>query len=602
MKSLPHPCFIRVHLWPKPPSRAWSQATPHPLPLELGHFTFDRHGRTRVACDPFKYMFGTIRKHQNWLWYVIIAVMIFGLVIWGNQLGKNGNQHGNAALGKIEGREVTEAEYRDAQAEATLMSLLRNHRWPDNVTQQEVYERIFLLRKLQQYNIHADADSVAQIATMYVRQFANGQQVPFNDFVDQVLKPHNITAEDFERFLEHDLSIQQLASVVGVSGKLVSPAEIQALYVQENQEVAVDAVFFSASNYLAKIAEPTAAELGSFYTNQMATYREPEQLQLSYIFFNVTNFMPEAEQKLGTTNLNREAEEALTRLGTNGLRYGKTPEEAKAKIREILIQDTAISNAYAKAIVFQNELVAKEPQRIENLAAIAKEKGLEVKVTKPFDKEYGPSDINLASGFPVAELFNLTTNEPFAEQPIRGLDGVYILGYNKLIPSRVPSLSEIHSRLVSDYKIAQAMRMAQINGRIFSQTITNEMNKGKTFTEACALDKVTSVSVPPFSLGTPTIPQVEDHTEVTTFKDVAFSTQPGKVSGFAPTRDGGFIVHVRERLPVDQAKMKAQLPEFSNLVRQRRENEAFDFWYRTEASKALREIPVFQKQQQPSGM
>src|SRR5882724_7764562 len=106
-------------------------------------------------------------------------------------------------------------------------------------------------------------------------------------------------------------------------------------------------------------------------------------MQVSYVFYNATNFMPDAEKQLGT-NMNRMAEEAMVRLGTNGLRYGKTAEEAKAKIRELLIQDTAISNAYAKAITFQNELVDKKPLSADNLATLAKEKGLEVKVTKPF--------------------------------------------------------------------------------------------------------------------------------------------------------------------------------------------------------------------------
>lgn len=541
-------------------------------------------------------MFGTIRKHQNWLWYVIIAVMIIGMITWTNQLGKSGGNRGAGNLGVIDGHAVTESEYRDAQTEATLMGLLRNRRWPDNVGQQEIYERLFLIRKLEQYNIHTDPDAVAQIAGMYVRQFSGGQPVSFTEFVDQILKPRNITAEDFQRFLEHDLSIQQLVSVVGIPGKLVTPAEIQALYIQNNQELAVDTVFFSASNYFAKIPDPNPAELGQFYTNQQAQYREPEQMQLSYVYFNVTNFMPEAEQKLGTTNLNREAEEALARLGTNGLRYGKTPEEAKAKIREILIQDTALSNAYVKAIAFQNELVAKEPQRAENLNALAKEKGMEVKVTKPFDKEYGPSDISLPPNYPVAALFNLTTNEPFSEQPLRGLDGVYILAYNKLNPSHIPPLQDIHTRVVGDYKFSQGLRMAQINGHIFAQTISNDVVKGKSFAEACTADKVTPVSVPPFSLNSGTIPKVEEHTDVTTFKDVAFSTQPGKVSGFTPTRDGGFLVYVRERMPVDQAKMKTELPEFSNYVRQRRENEAFDWWYRREATASLRDTPAFQKQ------
>jgi hypothetical protein len=483
------------------------------------------------------------------------------------------------------------------------MYLVRNHEWPDaggahsdfNLPR-ETYLRVFLVRKLEQYNIHTDSDSVAKFADLILRQFGNGQTVPLDTFVDQILRPHNITAEDFQHFLEHYLSIQQLASVVGLNGKVVTPGEIQSLYVQEYQELAADAVFFSASNYLAKIPEPTPAALGQFYTNQQATYREPEQMQVSYVFFNVTNFMPEAEQKLGATNLSREAEEALVRLGTNAVRYGKTPEEAKAKIREILIQDTALSNAYVQAVAFQDELAAKEPLRAENLNVLAKQKGMDVKLTKPFDKEYGPSELHLGPNYPVTALFNLTPDEPLVEQPIKGTDGVYILAYNKAIPSRIPPLDEIRNRVVEDYKSAQAMRLAQINGHMFDQTATNEMAKGKTFAAVCAEAKVTPVKVPPFSLSTEMLPDVEDHADVTTFKEIAFTTPAGKLSSFTPDRDGGFVVYLRERLPIDEAKMKTQLPEFSNAVRQRRESEAFELWYSHEASAALHDIPEFQNQ------
>jgi hypothetical protein len=552
-------------------------------------------------------MFGTIRKHQSWLWFIIIAVMVLSMVMWQNQLGKSGDQPGGSgSFGSIGGKAITASEFQSAQNETALMYWMRTREWPGNSAasanfdlQQQTYSRLFLIRKLQEFNIHADNDSVAQLAGMMLRQVNNGQSLPMEAFAEQVLKPHRMTAEDFQHFLEHDLGIQQLISVIGTSGKLVTPAESQSLYVQENQEMAADAVFFSASNYLAKIPEPDAQTLGQFYTNQQANYREPEQMQVSYVFFNATNFMPEAEKQL-STNVNRMADEFLTRLGTNGLRYGKTADEARTKIRELIVEEVAISNAYTKAIEFQNEVVTNVPVRGENLSAVAKERGLEVKVTKPFDKEYGPGELNLGGTFPVAAFFNLTPEEPFVDQPIRGTDGVYVLAYNKLIPSRIPSLDEIRTRVVADYKFNQALRLAQMNGHVFAQTATNELAHSKPFAAICTETKVNPVEVRPFSIASETIPEVENHAEVTTFKEVAFSTPVSGVSSFIPTRDGGFVVHVRQRLPIDEAKMKARLPEFANAVRERRQNEAFEMWFNSEASAALRDIPALQSRNRPA--
>ena len=57
---------------------------------------------------------------------------------------------------------------------------------------------------------------------------------------------------------------------------------MQDLYKREHQEVATEAVFFSASNYLAGVTVPPSA-LAQFYTNRLAVYRLPERVQVSYV-------------------------------------------------------------------------------------------------------------------------------------------------------------------------------------------------------------------------------------------------------------------------------------------------------------------------------
>src|SRR5262249_35849846 len=143
-----------------------------------------------------------------------------------------------------------------------------------------------------------------------------GETVSLAAFAEQVLIPHRLTTQDFQNALEHDLGIQQLMDVVGASGKLITQQEIQSLYIQNYQELAVNAVFFDASNNVAKVPEPSPQELSQFYTNQQAAYREPDRMQVSYVFFNVTNYLAESEKQAGTTNLNEMAQEAMTRLGT----------------------------------------------------------------------------------------------------------------------------------------------------------------------------------------------------------------------------------------------------------------------------------------------
>lgn len=544
-------------------------------------------------------MFGTIRKHQTWLWWGIVLIMIAGMATF-TQMNKSDNQRGAGNYGQIDGKAITDTEYRDASLEAALIYWLRNQEWPDtgaakNAWEQQTYQRLFLIRKLEEYNIHADNDAVAGLASRVLRQVGRGQNYPLDAFVAQYLQPHNMTAEDFQRFVEHDVSIQQLIATVGAAGKMVPPEEIKALYIQEHQEVKAQAAIFSASNYLATIPEPTPAMLGQFYTNQESRYREPDRMQVSYVHFNVTNYLAEAKQKLGT-NITSEVEDTMRKIGTNALSLGNTEAEQKTKLQELIIRGMALSNAYNAALSFQKELTAKAPARPDNLNTLAREKGLEVKISKPFDKEYGPSDLELPPNQPVADLFNLTTDDPFPYKPMRAENGIYILGYNKFIPSRVPPLDEIRSRVVADFKESEAMRTAQMNARMFEITATNGLARGQTFNEITAGAKVKPLDLPPFSASTETLPELEDEVDMNTLKQAVISTPAGKVTSPIPTRTGGMVVYVRERLPIDETKMQADLPNFSKLVRQARENQAFEMWFEKEFTPLARQHPEFQQQ------
>lgn len=551
-------------------------------------------------------MFGTIRKHQTWLWVAIIGVMIFGLIQWQNSLGKGGNNdRGEGNFGSIDGRPITATEMNQGHNDALLDFFVNSREWPDtgtapkdwNQTIQD-YKQVFLSRKLQQYDIHSDPDLVARYGASIIQRVANGETITPEQFVNDILGRHGITAEDFQRYLQHQLSVQQLARIIGDPGKLVTPGEIQSLYIQTHQKRKADVVFFSASNYLASIPEPTPAAVEQFYTNREAIYREPDKMQLSYVFFNVTNYMPQAEKDLGT-NLATEVENTFRRMGTNALLLGKTVEEAKEKIRERVIRESAFKTISTNALAFQSELLAKDPVRPENLSTLAKEKGLQVKVSEPFDQEYGPSDIHLGPNPPVASLFSLSADDPFPVRPMGGPDGVYVIGYDKSIPSHVPPLEQIRSRVIADYKLEQAARIAISAGQKFAENATNSLAKGKSFAAIASEAKVSPVQLPPFSETADTLPQIEDRgVDLNTFKQAAFTMPVGKASGLKLLRNddinfpvGGFLVYVSGQLPIDKATMQADLPEFSQEVRQERENQAFQAWFAREANAALNNIP-----------
>jgi hypothetical protein len=294
-------------------------------------------------------------------------------------------------------------------------------------------------------------------------------------------------------------------------------------------------------------------------------------------------------------------------MGTNYTHFGKTPDEAKIKIREELIRGQALAIAKKKASQFAVLLDSEKPTP-EDLASAAKTNGLTLKVTEPFDIEAGPKDLVVGADF-ARVAFSLTPDQPFGP-PLEGRDGVYIIGFNKQIPSEVPTLDQVRDKVMTDYKFIQALQQAYIAGTAFHTAVTNGLNQGKTFAAIAETSHYKPVTVPPFSIGTQELahPDIEARANLNELKQAAFSTPPGKASAFAwpdsqtlqrLANPGGFVLYVKEKLPIDQKTMEAELPKFTQLVRQKRMQEAFNLWFAKEAQKGLVDTPLLQRPQQP---
>jgi len=548
-------------------------------------------------------MIGTIRKHSTWLWVVIIAATIITFVFWGSQTSRVDNARtGRPNFGSINGERISQEDFFDAQREVMLRYFFNYGNWPDQNAQRmgfdlerETYFRLLLIQKEKELGIHVSSEAVASTAADILRSINRGNAVPMDVFVKQVLNRQGLTAMDFERFVRHDLGIQQLMLAAGLSGRLVTPQEGRLRYEREHQELSTDVVFFSASNYLAGVTVSPEA-VSQFFTNQMARYRLPERVQVKYVEFAASNYLAEATDQLAqVTNLNERIEAKYQELGTNYFRDAKSPEEAKEKIRELMLKGQALTAANKAAGEFAQKAFDLEPLSPDNLAKLAGSNDLTMHISKPFDRDYGPQDLAVRSDF-TKRAYALTADEPLAG-PVVGEEAVYVMAMDKKLPSEIPPFDTIHEQVTADFKFSQAVQAAVNAGHAFATTLTNELASGKTFSAVCVAAHVQPVSLPPISLSTRTNATVEEHVSLDTFKQVAFSTPPGRSSSFIPTSEGGFLVFVREVLPLELAKMTAALPAFMNSLRLARQNEAFMMWINKEAEKGLRDTPVFRPRQ-----
>jgi hypothetical protein len=549
-------------------------------------------------------MIGTIRKHSGWLWGIIIVATVVSFLFWGAAPATRNSGGGAGNLGSIAGRKVTPDAFFGAEHEVYIYHWLRFQQWPDrdpNYSEadlrRDVYVRLMLIQRGQDLGIHIGDDVVASTANEILSSPSlaqalgiNGQSVPLDGFVKAILQPKGLDAGDFANFVRHDLVVDQLRQAMGLTGELITPQEAAAVYERQNQELSAQIVFFSASNYLASVPV-TAAVVSQFYTNYLAEYRLPDRVQVSYVAFSVTNFMAEAEQKLSKTNLNNQVDAIYRQYGTNAFPEAKTPEEAKGKIREVLIRQQALADARQQADEFANAVFNEDPVRPENLAAVAKQKGLAVHLTAPFGTEYGPEEFTAPEAFTKA-AFGLTPDEPLAG-PIIGRDAVYVIALAKQLPSEIPPLSQIRARVTRDYQLHEATLRAQQTGTNFVRTLQSGLADGNGFLSVCTAAGLRPEVLPPFSLSTKDLPELGNRVTLNGLKSVAFATPIGRASDFEATDEGGFIVFVKSQLPVDITALNANLPQFTAAVRQQRETAAFYNWLERTGSQDLRNTPVY---------
>jgi hypothetical protein len=528
-------------------------------------------------------MIGTIRRHQVWLWVIIVAVMSVSLVYYFNPAvrSSSGGRSVDVDLGSIGGQRISQEEFDRAAREVALGYVL-NGRRPDLNTPQlrlEIYQNLFLNKKQEELGIKITDEAAANLA----RRMG---VTSLDDFAQKKLKPENLDKADFVDFCRHQLGVQQLLVVTGTSGSLVTPREAEIIYRAQNSAASALMVYFPLTNYLDKVTN-TPSDLEAFYSNNLEHFRVPEKVAVNYVKFDATNYLTAARAVF--TNLDQSVEEEYKREGTNLPAGTKTPEEARAKIKEMYLEIQSSMEAKRAGNAFAQALDKAGP-RPETFLDVAKQKGMTVKTTAPFDAEAGPEDTNLPPTF-VQAAFQLSPDAPFTGV-VPAEDGVYVLGFKQRIQAVTPSFKDIESKVVADFREAKARELALDDAGKFDAIVADQLNVNngvtlpKDFNTIADENDRKVQALPPISLSTTNLsPQLEDRVGLNLLKRVVFSTEVGTPSKAWPAPQGAFVLYVDKLSPPDAGKIKAELPELLTALRRQRENEAFELWMNAEINR-----------------
>jgi hypothetical protein len=178
--------------------------------------------------------------------------------------------------------------------------------------------------------------------------------------------------------------------------------------------------------------------------------------------------------------------------------------------------------------------------------------------------------------------FTRTADDPFSGA-IVATNAVYILALQQVLPGEIPPLTNVLAKVTEDYRMSVALAAARHAGEGFAVTVTNGQSNSTGFANAAKGAKGVPETLTPFSLSTSVTPEaVKGRAGMEVLKEWAFATPVGQSSRFVPTEDGGFVIYVAAKSPVDEAKLKKELPEFLAYLRRARENEAVNQWFNRE--------------------
>ncbi len=535
-------------------------------------------------------MIRSLRKYQQGFLWVAAIVVITSLLAFFKPGQFSSQGGGLRSYGTMYGKPLKGEQVQEAHRQAKLAAIVRfggedtqEARRARFNLEQETLQRLLLRKKIDDLGIRVDDSAVANWIRENLKDPKTGA-LNYNAFIDRVLRPKDFTPTEFEEYIRQDLALKHLIDVIGVGASLVTPREAEAEFRRENEQARASLVVFSASNHLAGI-KLDAVSLGQFFTNQLPNYRIPERRTVSYVRWESSNFLAKAEAQLAqVSGLPARLEQFYQERGAENFKdeqgHVLTKEAALALIRQQTALAEAGKFAQAAARDFANELYSIEPVKPENLSQLAAKKGLTVQQSRPF------SENGIASGLEDLstlgrETFKLTLEQPFTT-PVSGSAGTVVAALASRLPSEVPSLESIESRVREDKTRFDSREAARNAGLLFSQTATNELAQGKTFAQVAAASKITPIELAPFSLSSEGIPGLNPGLNPSQVKDVVFNLKPGTVSRFVATLDGGFVAYLQSVQPVDDALVKAGLNAYIEEARQRRRQETIESWVRNE--------------------
>ena len=487
-------------------------------------------------------------KSLSWiLWIVVIALSVYVFANWGAQ-GQLGAP--TSVVAWVDGDEILYKEfveqyrnlddqYRQAYGKQYTPEMAKMIGVPRRALDNLINSRV-LLHEADRLGIHVSKDEVGkQILNLPVFKDDKGNFVGRERY-QQYLKAYGKRVQDFERNMADDIVMTKLGDLVN-SSVMITGAELERIYREQNEKIAFDYVTFRAAQFLQEAqAAVTDEDVQAHFEANKESYRTPLKRRIDFVRFSTFAYRDGIEVT---------PEEIQAYYDSHIADY---TQEEEVRASHILIGITGTAQRTKEEALARAQEVEQKLKDGADFAAMAKEysddKGSAV---RGGDLDFFPRG-RMVDEFANA-AFDLEVGQ--VSEPVETVFGYHIIKLTDRKPEVVKTLEQVHDDIENKLKFEGAQEMAVSKAEAFAAA-AKKQGELKTAAE----QEGYALSDSGFFANDPNA-QIKGLGPATAVTGVTFSLQIGDISDAVSTAEGMIVFQVME-------EQSPRIPELDEVKKQ----------------------------------
>jgi peptidyl-prolyl cis-trans isomerase D len=511
-------------------------------------------------------MMTLLRKHRQWL-MIVIAILAIPFIFYFVQKPDYGSMHSDV-FGKIYDRTITRMELQknarmfELAKQLGMYELLQHLVMGAQNENEAITEfttnRIVLAHEAENLGVRPTPTEITDLVRkipVFQGEGGTFDLKKYTDFTQNLLPSLGFNEGQIEELAADELNLNRIQQLVA-SGVNVPESESRSNYQQAYGKVNAVVVRFHNQDF-AKDVNLTDADIAKYFEVHKAEYKTDEKRKVQFVEFGLTDEQKKLKDKAHIDALQQLADRAndfTQALLEKGADFKQVAEKFKMPIKETGEFTTAAPDPLLKA------------------------------------------DPAVTQG-----AFQLTNEQPNSDA-LQGADGFFVLHLTGVTPSKPLSLEEAKPKIVEALKKERLSETLASKASEARRQIEEKIKSGVPAATAIQQANLKSEVIPPFSLmEEPEVvkpetkpdakpdakkePKVETP-DLQSIKNAASELNPGEVSQFVPTSDGGLIAVLEKREPIDEKQFGEKRKEFDDRMRNVMERVSFYEWLRARRNAA----------------